>query len=258
MDSQIGNVLRKARDRRKVELSEVEAATKIRLRFLRAIENEEWDVLPGGVYTRAFVRTYATFLGLDGERLAEDFRNEVEGRADELTPGADPSPAVPPPAAKQPGRRFVVRRAGWPAVAVVTAVAVIAIVALPGGENGGGEGAAGRPGHLHGSGADRQQTRQAAPDNGVSMRLAASAEVWVCVLDAGGRHLVNGQILEAGGEEGPFHSGSFTVSFGNGAISMLIDGKQADIATTSSPIGYAIDSSGELTELSEAERPTCA
>jgi len=90
------------------------------------------------------------------------------------------------------------------------------------------------------------------------MRLAASAEVWVCVLDAGGRHLVNGQILEAGGEEGPFHSGSFTVSFGNGAISMLIDGKQADIATTSSPIGYAIDSSGELTELSEAERPTCA
>ena len=44
-------ILREARNRREVELSEVEAATRIRLRYLRAIENEEWDVLPGGVYT---------------------------------------------------------------------------------------------------------------------------------------------------------------------------------------------------------------
>jgi hypothetical protein len=260
MDSQIGNVLRKARDRRKVELSEVEEATKIRLRFLRAIESEEWDVLPGGVYTRAFIRTYATFLGLDGERLAEDFRNDVEGQAAERTPAADhPGPAVPPPAAKRPGRRLAVRRTGRPALAVVVVVAVIAIIALPDWGNGGGEGAAGGPGHLHGPGAGRQrEAKQAAPDSGVSVRLAASAEVWVCVLDADGRRLVNGQILEAGGEEGPFHSGSFTVSFGNGEVSMLIDGKQADIPATSSPIGYAIDSAGELTELSETERPTCA
>lgn len=90
------------------------------------------------------------------------------------------------------------------------------------------------------------------------MRLAANAEVWVCLLDASGRHLVDGQILEAGAEEGPFHSGSFTVSFGNGEVSMLIDGKEAEIPATSSPIGYSIDSSGRLTELSEAERPACA
>ena len=92
---------------------------------------------------------------------------------------------------------------------------------------------------------------------GVSMRLAASAEVWVCLLDAKGQHLVDGQILEAGAAEGPFRSGSFTVSFGNGEVSMMIDGKEAEIPATSSPIGYAIDSSGQLTELSEAERPTC-
>ena len=52
--------LREARNRRKVDLSEVEAATKIRVRYLRAIENEEWDVLPGGAYTRGFIRTYAS------------------------------------------------------------------------------------------------------------------------------------------------------------------------------------------------------
>ena len=49
----------RGRNRRKIDLSEVEAATKIRVRYLRAIENEEWDVLPGGIYTRGFIRTYA-------------------------------------------------------------------------------------------------------------------------------------------------------------------------------------------------------
>ena len=77
------------------------------------------------------------------------------------------------------------------------------------------------------------------------------------MLDAAGKALVDGQILEAGAEEGPFRSGSFTVSFGNGEVSMLIDGREAEIPATSSPIGYAIDSSGSLTELGETERPTC-
>ena len=48
MDTGIGATLREARNRRKVDLSEVEAAIKIRVRYLQAIENEEWDLLPGG------------------------------------------------------------------------------------------------------------------------------------------------------------------------------------------------------------------
>src|SRR5215204_1172282 len=79
MERRIGAILREARERRGIELSEVEAATRIRLRYLRAIEGEDWDVLPGGVYTRGFIRTYASFLGLDGERLAADYRESVEG-----------------------------------------------------------------------------------------------------------------------------------------------------------------------------------
>src|SRR5262249_39444766 len=92
---------------------------------------------------------------------------------------------------------------------------------------------------------------------GISVRVSANAEVWVCMLDETGRALVDGQILEAGAAEGPFRSGSFTVSFGNGEVTMLIDGREADIPATSSPIGYSIDSSGGMTQLSEAERPTC-
>jgi transcriptional regulator with XRE-family HTH domain len=252
MDSRIGSVFREARNRRKIDLSEVEAATRIRVRYLRAIENEEWDVLPGGVYTRGFIRTYAGFLGLDGERLAEDYRKSVEGG--QRAPA--PEPATASSASQSPGRRWPVPRASWVAVAAVLLVAVIAIVAIPGGGSGGGESVSqGKPEQQRRQRKQRQQPQPAS--HGVSVQLAASAEVWVCVLNAQGEPLVNGQILETGVEEGPFRSGSFTVSFGNGEVSMLIDGREADIPTTSSPIGYSIDSSGDLTELAETERPTC-
>jgi hypothetical protein len=140
-------------------------------------------------------------------------------------------------------------------VAAVLLVAVLAIVAIPGGGDGDGGGASqGKPAR---KAYPNGQQQSQAPDRGVSVRLAANAEVWVCILNARGKPLVNGQILEAGAEEGPFRSGSFTVSFGNGEVSMLIDGKEAEVPTTSSPIGYSIDSSGSLTQLAETERPTC-
>jgi cytoskeleton protein RodZ len=256
MDSQVGVILRRARNRRKVELSEVEAATRIRLRYLRAIESENWDVLPGGVYTRSFIRTYANFLGLDGERLAAEYRASVEGLPGEGAPaaaGREP-PTAMPSGSSRGGRR--VPALGLLAVVAVFLVAAAAIVLFP---DDGGNGSVQRP---PGQGASNLGGRDKSPPPrtpraGVSVRLAASAEVWVCVLDARGRHLVDGQILETGAEEGPFRSGSFTVSFGNGEVSMLIDGKKADIPPTSSPVGYSIDAGGALVELDEAERPTC-
>jgi cytoskeletal protein RodZ len=74
MDESVGGRLRDARTRRELSLADVEAATKIRSRYLQAIENEEWEQLPGDVYARAFIRTYGRHLGLDGERLAEEQR----------------------------------------------------------------------------------------------------------------------------------------------------------------------------------------
>jgi cytoskeleton protein RodZ len=258
MDRGVGTFLHQARNRRQIELAEVEAATRIRLRYLSAIENEEWDVLPGGVYTRGFIRTYASFLGLDGERLVEDYRASVERwhRApDEQARGGDPSTG---------GRAT----AGWKrsslvalVVVAVLAVAVVAVVAIPDGRGGKGESSPGSSSRRQARGGKPAAEPQAPPPAskpGTSMRLTASAEVWVCVLNAKGKALVDGQILQTGAEEGPFHSGSFTVSFGNGGVEMMIDGREAEISPTSSPVGYAIDASGELTELEEAQRPTCA
>jgi hypothetical protein len=255
MANGVGPTLREARKHREVEIAVVEETTRIRSRFLRAIENEEWDVLPGGVYTRGFIRTYAAYLGLDGDRLAEDYRRDVEGSGIDGGARAEPAPAVTGP----PGRRRSIPHAGWLAVAAVILVGALAIVALPGG-GGGGSATTPQQAHRLGSAGERQGKAQATQPwtDGVSVRLSASAEVWICLLAASGKHLVDGQILAAGADEGPFHSGSFTVSFGNGEVSMLIDGKEAEIPATSSPIGYSIDSSGTLTQLNEAERPTCA
>jgi cytoskeleton protein RodZ len=67
-----GEYLRREREMRGVSLEEISAATKISIRFLRAVENEELSKLPGGIFTRSFVRTYARYLGLDEERVLAD------------------------------------------------------------------------------------------------------------------------------------------------------------------------------------------
>ncbi len=67
-----GEYLRREREMRGVSLEEISAATKISIRFLQAIENEELTKLPGGIFTRSFVRTYARYLGLDEERVLAD------------------------------------------------------------------------------------------------------------------------------------------------------------------------------------------
>jgi transcriptional regulator with XRE-family HTH domain len=68
-----GETLRREREMRGVSLREVADATKISVRFLQAIETDRLDVLPGGLFPRAFVRQYAAHLGLDAERAVADF-----------------------------------------------------------------------------------------------------------------------------------------------------------------------------------------
>ena len=73
--------------RARIDISEVEARTKIRAKYLRAIENEEWDLLPGPVYVKSFLRTYGDYLGLDSRLLIDEFKRRYERPTDhELRP----------------------------------------------------------------------------------------------------------------------------------------------------------------------------
>src|SRR5579859_7027687 len=79
----IGPTLRDARLRAHIDMTEVETRTKIRAKYLRAIENEEWDLLPGPVYVKSFLRTYGDYLGLDSRMLVEEFKRRYERPADQ-------------------------------------------------------------------------------------------------------------------------------------------------------------------------------
>jgi transcriptional regulator with XRE-family HTH domain len=237
----LGATLRRARNRRGLSLVEVEDAIKIRVGLLKAIEEEDWEALPGGSYARGFVRTYAAYLGLDAERLADEYQ---------------PRSQVPEAALGRRGGGWRLPRGAVPAT-VILGLAAIAITV--GVTTGGGSGPArtGSQGPKAKAGPGPPPPPAEKSPRGVSLKIAAKAEVWVCVVDAKGRPLVEGQVLPAGAEEGPFHSGSFTVAFGNGEVAMQVDGERAEVSASASPLGYAIDSSGDLKPLSEAQRPTC-
>ncbi len=68
--------------RLKLDISEVEERTKIRAKYLRALENEEWDLLPGPTFVRTFLRTYAEQVGVDPHLLVEEYRASHEPRSD--------------------------------------------------------------------------------------------------------------------------------------------------------------------------------
>ena len=70
---EIGNVLRAARERQGIELGEVERETRIRERYLAALEAEKFELLPARAYAKGFLRVYADFLGLDGRLIVAEF-----------------------------------------------------------------------------------------------------------------------------------------------------------------------------------------
>src|SRR5437773_4038673 len=74
----IRSTLRETRIREKIDITAVEEATKIRAKYLRALENEEWGLLPGPAYVKSFLRTYAEFLGVDAHMLVEEYRARYE------------------------------------------------------------------------------------------------------------------------------------------------------------------------------------
>src|SRR5437773_11028760 len=104
----IGGELRAARCARKRSIDDISRATKIAPQVLRAIENDRFEAVPGGVFARGFLRAYAREVGLDGEELVRRFREEVEppattarsssqaaaSQADDLSADLDDPPAA--------------------------------------------------------------------------------------------------------------------------------------------------------------------
>jgi cytoskeletal protein RodZ len=113
--SSFGETLRRERELRGIDLREVAEATKISVRFLQALENGRIDILPGGIFPRAFVRQYAAYLGLDPERTVAEFMYAHAG--------GEPVPATPHAAP-------VSRTRPLPVAIALAALAVLVIAVL--------------------------------------------------------------------------------------------------------------------------------
>jgi cytoskeletal protein RodZ len=79
--SSFGERLKKERDRKKITLDQVAVSTKISTRMLRALEEEKFDQLPGGIFNKGFVRAYARYLGLNEEKAIADYMSAAGGPA---------------------------------------------------------------------------------------------------------------------------------------------------------------------------------
>lgn len=117
----LGDVLRSAREAKGVELGRVERDTKIRARYLAALESGEYRELPGAVYTKGFLRNYGLYLGLDPEYLIDLYRLESGATRSERRS----LPAPPRPLAARRSRAFVVTPG-----AVVAALLTVLVAAL--------------------------------------------------------------------------------------------------------------------------------
>ena len=128
---QIGPILEKRRLEKGLSLKEVEQATKIRTRYLEGLEREDPTVLPDPVYARGFLKTYANFLGLDGERLSRELRDRRSPRRERQlnheVPGTSDfeRPLITPGGVGEAERRRV---SGATVLTVALAVLVLAAV----------------------------------------------------------------------------------------------------------------------------------
>jgi helix-turn-helix protein/uncharacterized protein DUF4115 len=250
----IGTSLREARMRARIDITEVESATKIRARYLRAIENEEWDALPGPVYIKSFLRTYADYLGLDGRLLVDEFKRRYE-RPGEYEPR---SVAALHRERERAARGPLVP--SWLVVAVVL-VAVVVVLYVVGSSSNKGKSppptTATRPAVTHRTTRRPKPRHRAAVVRAVTLQLVPTAQVYVCLVDGRGKKLIPGQIFNAGQSIPVETASKMLLTLGNNGVTMKVNGKAVTVPPSSTSIGYRLTPTG-MTPLPPAQQPTCA
>jgi cytoskeletal protein RodZ len=254
--AEIGARLREARMRAKIDINEVEVRTKIRAKYLRAIENEEWDLLPGEVYVKSFLRTYGNYLGLDTRQLLDDFKRQYEAPTDhELRPiaplgrdrdrdrGGPRWPRIPP----------------WVAIVVVLA-AVVAALGYIGSKNSGNKGSTTPSTHAattpHKHRARPHHPRPAAPTL-VKLQLVPTGQVYVCLVDGTGKKLIPGLIYSPGQTVPTKSADKLLLTLGNNAVQMKVNGVTVPVAPSAGSIGYEFQGRAHHV-LPTAQQPRCA
>jgi cytoskeletal protein RodZ len=264
----IGTTLREARIRARIDITEVEARTKIRAKYLRAIENEEWDLLPGPVYVKSFLRTYGDFLGVDSRLLVDEYKRRYERPADQ-----DLRPITPLGRERERRRR---RPRLGPVAVVLLALVVVAAALYVVGTLGSSStttsstpstsvasrsSTSGTSSTSHTTTAHKPPAKhhhQGPPPkpHSVTVKLVPTSSVYVCVEDGNGKKLIAGLIYAPGQTIPTETANKLLITLGNSAVQMKVNGKSVPVGP-GSPIGYEL-TPGKTTPLPRAALPTCA
>jgi cytoskeletal protein RodZ len=259
----IGETLREARMRQKLDIADVEERTKIRAKYLRALENEEWGLLPGPTFVKTFLRTYAEVVGVDPYLLVEEYRlTEERNDAPELQALA-PMPVRDRGrdrgrGARRPPQRPQRRGGLIVAAAAVALVAFLLVLGLLGGEDdsgGGGKRAATTqtttPPEQRPT-AKQRQTQPAPP--GVKLEIVPAEPTYVCVDSGPGTSVSFEDTLAA---PRVFRNRrQLRINLGKRSAEVRLNGKPVAIAESAEPIALDLTRDGS-TELDAAEAP-CA
>jgi Helix-turn-helix domain len=260
---EIGATLREARMRARIDVSEIEAQTKIRAKYLRALENEEWGLLPGSTFVKSFLRTYAQALDLDAKALVEEYRLHHEHPSEAML-----EPIVSTPQSKRPrgraGAGDGASRGYMVAVSAVGLVIVVLVALLIAGSGGsspnttGSTGAAGNgagtsPKHrAHGGASHHRRSSEL-----VALSLKPTAVVYVCLIGDDGHKLIPGVDLQPGESTRTYHARRFELTLGNSSVTMLVDGIARSVPPSAEAIGYSITKANGRHRLVSGSLPTC-
>jgi helix-turn-helix protein len=244
--------------RQKLDIADVEERTKIRAKYLRALENEEFGLLPGTTFVKTFLRTYAEVLGVDAHLLVEEYRASHEPQ-DELDGGGALGAAPPPqrerrrPRAPRPPSP---PRGGTLVAAVLVAILgfllVLGLVSGDGGDGGNsGERATGTANRTGPGGRERRRRRPAPAATAVALRVAPTVPTYVCLDNGPGTDVVFEGILQ---EPQTFKGKTLRINLGKTSAQLMANGKPVEIEPTPNPVGYEFTPSGSK-PLPPGQRP---
>jgi cytoskeletal protein RodZ len=222
----IGATLKDARRRLGMDIKDAEERTKIRTRYLRALEAEDWEVLPAPAYVRGFLRTYGQILGLDGEALADRYRRSFE----EPATAAPLEPVIRnrrAPGSRPPSRSGPIVAIG---AGVLILVVVLAILGITGG---GDDSPKDKP---VGKRTSKDAKQISKPDKSSKKPIEISVEplaaTRIC-LAAGGQALIDSQVLAVGATEKFSGEKRYRLDLiGGGSVKLKAGGDQQKLEPT--------------------------
>jgi len=223
--------------RQKIDIAEVETATKIRAKYLRALENDEFGLLPGSTFVKTFLRTYAEYLGLDATLLVEEYRVSYEPRGE-----AEPMQHFAPPRRRLPRRSRYATGPPGPGTAVVVLVITVLVIFAVLGLTSGGNKSNNTP--QSAQQATKRKTPQKAAatpapakpkPKSVKMRVVPlTGPTYVCVDNSKGTKLFEGTIAKAQ----TFRGKHLRVNIGRTSVKLTVNGKRVKIPPGPASVAY--------------------